>query len=162
MASGDTLCVLTPAMAEPPSTNFATIDTQDNVLVLDFDDTTEESIEFSVFMPKTYGGGGLTVTVGWLCVATTGNAKWDIQLKSITDNVDALGKAFATEQTSGSVAAAGTTLVVSYDDVTFTDGSQMDSIAAGEYFRLKIAFDRAVASVISGDATLVFISIEET
>jgi hypothetical protein len=35
MASGDTLAVFFPAMSEPPSSNYATFDTRNGVLVLD-------------------------------------------------------------------------------------------------------------------------------
>ena len=164
MASGDTLCVFTPAMSEPPSTNFGTLDTRNGVLVLDFDDTTDESTQFPGFMPRRYDGGGLTVTIGWMATtATTGNCIWDIAFKSVSDDADNLDtKAFAAANsvTATTATASGE---VDYAEITFTDGADMDSVAAGEYFRIQINRDANNGSdTLSGDAELVFIEIKET
>ena len=165
MASGDSLCVFTPAMAELPSSNYATFDVRSGVLVLDFDDGTDESAEFAGFMPRHYDGGGLTVTIGWMASsATSGNCDWEVSLKSVSDDADDLDtKAFASA--NGVIAAAASASgEVAYDTVTFTDGADMDSIAAGEYFRLELNRDAndATNDTMTGDAELVFIEIRET
>ena len=164
MASGNSLCLFTPSMAEYPASNFATPDVRNVVLILDFDDTTDENVEFAGFMPRHYDGGGITVTIGWMATtATSGNAIIDVSFKSISaeaDDVDT--KAFAAVN-SVTDAAAGTSGYVMYATITFTDGADMDSVAAGEYFRMKVNRDANNASdTMSGDLELVFVEIKET
>lgn len=164
MASGNSLCVFVPVVSEPPTSNFATFDIRNVVLVLDFDDAVDESVEFAGFMPRHYGGGGITVTIGWMATAAIINdCIWDISFKSISDDADDLdSKAFAAVNSVTDVAPSASG-EVAYAEVTFTDGADMDSIAAGEYFRLKISRDANNASdTLVGDAELVFIEIKET
>lgn len=167
MASGNTLCTFFAQDGEPPSSNYATLDTRAGVPVLDFDDTTDESIEFSGFMPRHYAGGGVTVTIGWMSTDTTITAghqcRWDCHFKSVTDDADDLDtKAFAAAQ-SVSSDEASVSGEVKYITIAFADGAQMDSVLAGEYFRLKINRDANHADDdLTGDAELVFIEIKET
>lgn len=169
MASGNTLCMFFPQDGEPPSSNYATLDTRNAVPVLDFDDTTAEAIVFSGVMPRNYAGGGITVTLGWSATDTTvgpDNVSWNAYCMSVSDDADDLdSKSFAAANNSGSVAEASASGEVAYDTITFTDGADMDSVAAGEYFRLKIERDAAGATAtddLSGDAELVFVEIKET
>lgn len=175
MASGDTLVVFTPQMGVPGDADFATFDTiltasadePDNVIpVLDFDPgATEEYIYFQGVMPRHYGGGGLTVTIGWSSDATTGNVIWSVAFKSVTDDADDLdSKAFAAENDSSADATASAAGEVAYTTVTFTDGADMDSVAAGELFWMEVHRSSADASdtLDSNDAELHFIEIKET
>jgi hypothetical protein len=166
MASGDTLCVFFPQNAEPPSSNYATFDTRNGVLVLDFDDSTTESVEFAGFMPRHYGGGGITCTIGWMFTSSgtpgTDTCDWEISFKSVTDDADDLDtKSFAAANAvlATSASADGE---VAYDTIAFTDGADMDSVAAGEYFRLKVARDATGGTASPGDAELVFVEVKET
>ena len=166
MASGDLLCTFFPAQAEPPASNPATFDTRNGVLVLDFDDATSENVEFAGYMPPHYGGGGVTVTIGWMFSTSgtpgTDTCVWDVAFKSVTDDADDLDtKAFAA---ANSVTATSATAdgEVAYDTITFTDGADMDSVAASEYFRIKVERDAASGTASPGDAELVFVAIKET
>jgi len=164
MSSGDTLVVLTAAQGEPPSTNYATFDTRNNALVLEFDDGTDESIEFGAVMPRHYDGGGVTVTLHWMSEdQTTGNCIWNVAFKSLSDDADDLDtKAFAASQnvTATTASAAGE---LDYAETTHTDGAQMDSVAAGEYFRLQVLRDADNASdTLTNDAQLLSVEIRET
>ena len=166
MASEQTLAVFFPQDGEPPATNYATLDTRNVTLVLDFDDTVDESVEFAGFMPRNYGGGGLTVTVGWMATtATTGTISLDVAFKSVTDDADDLDtKAFATANNVNPTTASATG-EVDYIAVTFTDGADMDSVAAGEYFRMKITRDAdgtTSTDNLSGDMELIFCELKET
>ena len=166
MASGDTLARFAPHSNMPPSANYATFDTRNGYLVLDFDDTTDESALFWGFMPRNYAGGGITVTVGWMATsATTGTVSLDIALMSITDDADDLDtKAFAAANNANPTTASATG-EVDYVTITFTDGADMDSIAAGEAFLLKITRDAngtTSTDNLTGDMELVFIEIKET
>lgn len=166
MASGDTLAVFFPQNSEPPSANFATFDTRNGVLVADYDDTTDESLEFAGFMPRHYAGGGITVTVGWMATtATTGTISLDVGFKSVTDDADDLDtKAFAAVNNANPTTASATG-EVDYVEIAFTDGADMDSVAAGEYFRMIVTRDAngtTSTDDLSGDMELVFIEIRET
>lgn len=175
MASGDSLCFFTPAMGQPGDADFATLDTiltasadepDHAMLVLDFDPgSTEEYIYFPGFMPRHYDGGGITVTIGWSSDATTGNVIWGVAFKSVTDDADDLdSKAFAAPNESSADATASAAGEVAYTTITFTDGADMDSVAAGEYFFLEVHRSSADASdtLDSNDAELHFIEIKET
>lgn len=166
LASGNTLAYFTPHSAELPSANYATFDTRNGVLVLDFDDSTDESADFGGFMPRNYAGGGLTVTVGWMATsATTGTISLDVSFMSVTDDADDLDtKSFAAANNANPTTASATG-EVDYATVTFTDGADMDSIAAGEYFRMRITRDAngtTSTDNLSGDMELVFVEIKET
>ena len=166
MASGDTLCVFFPADGEPPSSNYATLDLRSGVLVLDFDDSTDESMHFAGFMPRHYDGGGITVTVGWMATtATSGTISLDVGFKSVTDDADDLdSKSFAAVNNANPTTASATG-EVDYIAITFTDGADMDSVAAGEYFRMIVTRDAngtTSTDDLSGDMELVFVEIKET
>jgi len=167
MASGDTLVVFTPLQGEPPASNYATYDTRNGVAVLDFDDTTDESIEFAGFMPQHYAGTtGITVTVGWMATTATGDTiSLDVAFKSISDDADDIdSKSFAAANNANPTAASATG-EVDYVAITFTDGADMDSVAAGEYFRMKVTRDAngtTSTDDMSGDMELVFVEIKET
>lgn len=169
MASGDTLVVFTPLQNEPPSTNYATLDLRNGVAVLDFDAATDEEAVFAGFMPRHYDGGGVTVTIGWMATDTTvtpHNCVWQAAFLSVTDDLDDLDtKAFAAFQSTGAVAEPTASGEVGYDTITFTNGAQMDSVAAGEYFRFKVrrdADDTSATDNLTDDAELVFVEIKET
>ncbi len=169
MASGDTLAVFTALQNEPPDANYATLDVRSGAAnaqqhVLDFDDSSDEHAEFGCVMPRAYGGGGITVTIGWMASsATSGDAVWNVAFKSISDDADDLDtKAFAAVNavTATAASAAGE---VDYAEITFTDGADMDSVLAGEYFRLRITRDADNGSdTMTGDAELVLVDIKET
>ena len=164
MASGDTLAIFTPASSEPPASDFATFDIRNVVLVLDFDDSTTESIEFAGFMPRNYDGGGLTVTVGYMMTTATASDTVDLEVsfKSISDDSDDIdSKSFAAANAALSTVAT-VSGEVKYEAITFTDGADMDSIAAGEYFRMKFARDASGGTASPGDLELVFIELKET
>lgn len=167
MASGDTLAFFTALHGEPPASNYATLDTRNAIPVLDFDDTTDESIEFGGFMPAHYAGTtGITVTVGWMATtATSGAISLDVAFKSVSDDLDDLdGKPYAAANNANPTAPSATG-EVDYVNITFTNGADMDSIAAGEYFRMKVTRDAngtTSTDNLTGDMELVFVSIKET
>ena len=166
MSSGDTLLTFTALQNEPPASNYATLDTRNSVPVLDFDDATDETAEFGAVMPRSYAGGGVTVTLGWMFTTSgtpgTDTCAWGVGFKSVTDDADDLDtKAYAAVNsvTATSASADGE---VDYATITFTDGADMDSVAAGEYFRMKVTRDAASGTASPGDAELVFVEIKET
>ena len=166
MATGDTLVVFSPQNNEPPASAFATFDTRNAIAVLDFDDTADESSEFAGVMPRHYVGGGITIKVGYMMTsATSGTVSLDLSLKSISDDVDDLDtKAFATANNANPTVASASG-EVDYVEITFTDGADMDSVEAGEAFRLKFVRDAngtTSTDNATGDLELVSIEIRET
>ena len=167
MASGDTLCVFTAGDGKPPASGTAaTFGVRAGVLYLAFDAAADESIEFAGVMPRSYAGGGVTVTVGWMAAsATSGTISLDVAFMSVKDDADDMDtKAFAAFNNANPTAASASG-EVDYATVTFTNGADMDSVAAGEFFRLKIQRDgdgTTSTDDMTGDMQLVFVEIKET
>lgn len=164
MASGDTLCVFLPQDNLPPATNYATVDLRNGHLVLDFDAATEEAAYFAGVLPRNYVGGGLTVSVRWMATtAITGAVTWGGSIErnhEAGDDLDA--DSFAAEQTANEAAPA-TSGILQYTNLTFTAGVNMDSLAVGESFRLKLARKVLDAGdTMAGDAEVVGVEIKET
>ena len=163
MASGDTLSRFKPQSNEPTASNYATLDTRNSHPVLDFDATTNEDAVFSDVMPQAYGGGGVTVYIHYaMTSATSGDVDWDVAFERIGDqqqDVDADG--FAAANSVDNTTVPATSGLVDIVSVAFTDGADMDSVAAGEGFRLKVTRD-AVSDTAAGHAELRFIEIRET
>ena len=96
--------------------------------------------------------------------ATTGNTQWQISIERWQDDADDLDSdSFSLFNGGGQDAAPSISGEVSYDDITFTDGADMDSLAANEAFRLKIRRDADDANDdMAGDAELVRVIVKET
>jgi len=163
MASGNTLLIFKPQNNQPPSSNAATRDLRNQHPVLDFDDTTNEDAVFAGVMPEHYGGGGLTIEIHYsMSSATSGDVDWDVAFERIGDqqqDIDSDGFAGANSVNNTTVpATSGNVDVVS---VILNDGADMDSIEAGEMFRLKVTRD-AASDTASGDAELHAVHVKET
>lgn len=164
MASGDTLLVFTALNNEPPATNYATFDVRNQHPVLDFDATTNESAVFSAIMPRNYAGTtGVTVYLHYaMSTAESGDVDWDVAFERIGDqqqDIDADG--FTTVQSVDNTTVPATSGLVDIVSVAFTNGAQMDSVAVGEGFRIKVTRD-ATSDTAAGDAELLFVEIKET
>lgn len=164
MASGDTLLIFTPLHNEPPSSDYATLDTRNSHPVLDFNASApNESAIFSAVMPRSYAGGGVTVYTHYaMSMATSGDIDLDVAFERIGDqqlDIDADG--FAAANSVDNTAVPGTSGLVDIASVAFTDGAEMDSVGAGDGFRLKLTRD-AASDTASGDAEVLFVEIKET
>ena len=164
MASGDTLLIFTPLNNEPPATVYATFDTRNSHPVLDFDASTNWSAVFSSVMPQHYAGTtGVTVYLHYaMSSAVADTIDWDVAFELIGDqdlDIDADG--FAAVQSINDVTVPETSGLVDIVSIAFTDGAQMDSVLAGDGFRLKVTRD-AVSDDAAGDAELLFVEIRET
>lgn len=162
MASGNTLLVFTPQCNEPPASNFATLDTRNGHPVLDF--ALNEIGVFSGVMPRHYSGGGITVYLHYAMTSAVANdVKLETYLERIGDqqqDIDADG--FAAAQNTGDITVPGTSGNVDIIPSAHTDGGQMDSIAVGEGFRLKVKRIAVAGTDASGDLELRFIEVKET
>jgi len=102
----ETIWVPSKAMA-PITTNGAAAITlveltsgQPELEVIDFDQTTNESVQFSVAFPKSWDEGTVTFQPIWTTASANGNTvEWDLQGVAI-GNDDAIDVAYGTLQTS--------------------------------------------------------------
>jgi hypothetical protein len=164
MASGDTLCVFTPAMNEPPATAYATPDLRNSHPVLDFDAAADESAVFSGILPRNYAAGGVTVIL-WLTDTNDTNtahaAYFDVAFELMT-GLDLDADSFAAVN-SDHVHPNGTSGIPVSLSIAFTDGADMDSVVAGAMFRLKVTRDADNGSDDwANDAELLAVEIKET
>lgn len=164
MASGDTLVVFHPYNNEPPSANYATLDIRNQHPCLDFNDTTNESAVFSSIMPQHYAGTtGVTVYIHYaMSSAEADTIDWDAAFELIGDqDLDIDGDSFADANSADNTTVPGTSGLVDIVSIAFTDGADMDSVEAGDSFRLKVTRD-ATSDDATGDAELVKVEIRET
>lgn len=163
MASGDTLLIFTPLHNEPPATVFATLDTRNSHPVLDFDADANEDAIFSAVMPQHYSGGGVTVLLHYaMATAVSLTIDWDVAFERIGDQqLDIDADSFAAVNSIDNTTVPGTSGFVDVVSVAFTDGADMDSVAAGELFRLLVRRD-AVSDDATGDAELLAVEVRET
>lgn len=152
-----------------PASNYATQDTRNTHPVLDFDATTDECAYFGGVLSNRYAGGGLTVTLFWSATsATTGGVSWLAAIEAHPDDtLDLDSDSFASNKSSGSVTAASASGELSYDAITFSSGAEMDSLAAGESYRLRVCRNADGATPtetddMTGDAELHKVTIRES
>lgn len=164
MASGDTLLTFHPYNNEPPAANYATLDTRNLHPVLDFDATTNKSAVFSAIMPRNYAGTtGVTVYIHYSMTSAEANTvDWDVAFERIGDQqLDVDGDSFAAVQSVDNTTVPGTTGLVDIVSIAFANGAEMDSIAVGELFRIKINRD-AASDDATDDAELHAVELKET
>lgn len=164
MATGNTLVVFGPNDNEPPTSIYATLDTRNAQPCLDFDGSTDEEAVFTGVLPNHYGGGGLTVELHVrFSSATSGTSRWQADIERGNTDIDS--DSFTGSFQSGACVPNGTSGIETVASIAFTSGAQMDSLAAGEAFRLKIRRDADGTSGtddVTTDAELVAIHIKET
>ena len=168
MASGDTLAIFGPLDGEPPTTAYATLDTITAATgvrpVLDFDGATDETIIFSSVMPSNYAGTTGVTVVAWAATSAgnTANVAFEMAFERVADggNLAAGGSDFAADNTTGAVAGAGENILFDLT-CTFTNGPDMDSVVAGDVYRLKVTRDTGVATN-NDDLQLLAVEVRET
>ena len=164
MAAGDLLIDFFPQCNEPPAANPATPDTRNGHPVLDFDASTDEAAVFTGFMPWHYGAGGITVyaVVSFLSDEETEHTgQLEISFERIGDgqqDLDADGFSAAKDLTVSVPPTKGLTEVGS---VEFNEGTEIDNIAPGELFRVKVQCDTSDSSFL-GDLELLRLVLRET
>ena len=151
-----TYAFFTPLDAQPPASNFATLDTRQDIAVLEFDAGTEESTIFVGIMPEAASlGSGLKVRIHWMAdTATSGDVRWGVQFQRLSDDVDTATFDGVQEGNSTANAASGALSVL---ELTITT---IDSIVAGDAYRLKVYREAADgADTMTGDAQLIAIEV---
>lgn len=154
----------------PPATLFPQLNVfaggsspAERLYVWQFDSGTIEYLDFKVRLSEKYAGGGITLKLGYSSTQTSGAAVWGAALRRVADDAEDLDTSQTydfNDVTSTTASAVGE---VAYASITFTNGSDMDSVAAGEYAILRIRRNASSGSDnLTGDASLHFISGRET
>jgi hypothetical protein len=151
-----TYTVFTPNQNQPPATDFATLDTRNSILVLDFDDGDTESAIFVGVIPEAASlGSGLKIRLHWAATdATSGDCVWDVSLERMNTDIDS--DSFDTIA-SATAAANGTSGILTVTEITLTT---IDSVTAGDGYRLKVTRNGTnVSDTMSDDAELVVVEV---
>jgi hypothetical protein len=137
MASGDTLLGFIALSAEPPAANPATFNLRNEHPLWEFDGGSAEQMVFSAVMPQAYDGGGVSVFL-WVAVdGTGGDLDFDVEFERGTgQDIDA--DSFAAAQSTDGTAVPGTSGVRVQIEIAFADGAEMDSVVAGDPFRIRV------------------------
>jgi hypothetical protein len=161
-----------PYANEPPATIYATLDvrTDGGTPVgarpcLDFDGSADEEAHFTGVMPANYSAAtGVTVKLHVAFTsATSGTANIEVSWERVS-GLDMDSQSFAT-MIDGSAAANGTSGIETVVSIAFTQGAQMDSVVAGDLFRLKVRRDADGTNGtddIASDMELYAIEVVET
>jgi hypothetical protein len=150
--------VFTPLQAQPPATNFATLDTRNNIAVLEFDGgTTDESTTFVGIMPEAASlGSGLKVRIHWMAdTATSGDVRWGVAFERMNTDLDS--DSFDTvAELNGT--ANGTSGIPTVTEITITT---IDSTVAGDAYRLKVYREASDTTndTMSGDAQVIAVEV---
>jgi hypothetical protein len=148
---------------EPPLTGYATFDTRNERPVLDFDDTAQETAIFSGVLPAGYAGGGITVTI-WCAMtsAVAGTLGWDVSIERLQALTDDLGaNSFATAQVVTAITVPATAGILMVMTLNIAHGANMDNLAGGELFRLRLRRNVATDTAV-GDAEVLRVSVVGT
>lgn len=146
----------------PPGSTFAQYDTRaggstpaETYPVADFQDTADEFLDF-VGVLQGYAGGGVTLTIKWSATsATTGDVVWGAAFRRLADDAEDADTSHTYDFNTVTATTASVSGEVDYTTITFTDGADMDSVADGELFILRIARDANNGSdTMTGDAEL--------
>lgn len=168
MASGDPVVKVLQSM--PPATSNAVEGVRaggstpaENTPIWRFADSGQLYMDFLCQL-KGYAGGGITLTLPWMAATATSNAaRWGAAFRRIQDDAEDLDTSQTYDYnyvTDTTASAAGE---VSYPTIAFTDGADMDSVADGELFILRITRTPAdAADTLAQEAQLLAVLGAET
>lgn len=160
MASGEPVVHILDVM--PTATVYATMDSRPGAstpaeasMVLDFDTTTAEYVDYKCVLIG-YDGGGLTFTIPYSAsTATSGVCRWAIGIRRIQDDAEDMDAAHTYDYNAVDDTTASLSGELSYPTLAFTNGADMDSWADGELAIVRLRRDVGSANdTMAGDAEL--------
>jgi hypothetical protein len=161
VASGDTLGKWSALSAELGTGTPGLLDVRNNHPVVAL--TTNDEVNFSDTLSRNYAGGGITVYLHYAMVsATTNKVAFTTSFEDVGTAQDTDSDGFATGVTSADSTVSGTSGVIVIVSVAHTNGAQIDSLAVGEGFRLKVKRVAPVGTDATGDAQLFWVELKET
>lgn len=147
MASGNSLLMWEAQAGVPPATAYAQHDVlagastpAEAVPILAFDSASTEYIDFYGKMPQHYAGGGVTLIFCMGAGTPTGGVTLEAAFRRVESDAEDLDTTahtydFNSLDIATLPSAAGEFI---YQSLTFTNGADMDSVAAGENFILRV------------------------
>lgn len=160
MASGDLLSIPTPSY--PAGTAVPSLgllaggsSPAEAMEVFDFDASTIEYMDFYGRLSDRYASTGITLKFSWRGKAgTSGNVVWQAAIRRL-NSAETFSSSHSYSAQSSTDAVSGTLTRPSETTIAFTDGAQMDSLAAGEPFVLRVWRDATNGSdTLTGDAQM--------
>lgn len=141
LSGGARSLILLARDASFPGTNPAVLATMavSEHQVLDYNDTTAQSVYFARAVPSGYAGEDLTVSIDWhSAAATTGAALWSVEFQRIL-----AGTTLMSSTTFGTLKSVLTTVPAvaatpARSILTFSN-TEANSIASKDYFRIRLA-----------------------
>ena len=162
MSSGDTLCSFVPYDNEPPASDYATLGLRNGHPTLQFDDTTAWAAVFTGVMPQNYSDAtGITVHLTAAALATSGTMGWVLEFERMDAATDLDADSFAGAQTVTAATVPGTSGQPLALNLAIAKGANMDSVVAGDLFRVRIKRDVA-NDTAAGNTELLGVEIRET
>jgi len=171
MSTTDTLFILNPLGGTPPATLFATLDTitetstpNASIVVLDFDGSTDEHMDWWVTVPSHYAGGGFTFSYKYAMDGTDGSAvEMEFRVMKLQDSDDLSSDLLIDGQTE---ATRADTPIATADDLNITltvdlSHANADSPAVGDRIIIRATRDISPATN-TDDLQLVDILVLET
>lgn len=147
----------TPSQNQPPSTGFARFDTRNSILVLDFNDTTNESGTFVGSIPDTANiSNGLNVRINWSALSgTSGSCVWGARFMNLNTDLDI--DSFDVAGFASGVANA-TNGVPTVTQITCTG---INGLTTGSFYRMLVFRNSTdtVNDTMLGDAEINFIEV---
>jgi hypothetical protein len=160
MASGDVVMIV--HQVQPPATSFAvltmraggsTTTPSERIPVWAFDAASDEYLDFYCQLVG-YGGGGLTFRIGSMAAtATTGGALIALAIRALPDDTVDVDTAYDYVPNFNEVRipAASASGELTYDTITFTNGADMDNLATGQAFILRMRRRGSDNTATTGD-----------
>lgn len=167
MPTSKTLAVFDALASRPPAAGYPQLDLRGGTVVLDFDDTADESIDFAGVLPRSYAGSDLEVVITWAATsATTGNVVWQAEFERHPVGDPTHGTHDLDTADFGTPATATAAAPTSAGELARTSvaiaASDVDDPAAGESFRLRISrLGTDSSDTLAGDVELVTIELRE-
>lgn len=148
---------LTPNSTNGPAEGTAETTTNAVMLsTLDFDDTTDESAQILLPMPKSWNEGTISARFRWTSAAASGNVVWGVQAVALSDD-DPVDAAFGAAQTVTDSVTAADDLMTSAETSAVTIGG---TPAEGDLVAFKFFRDADNGSdTMTGDAKLLAVDL---
>jgi hypothetical protein len=166
MASGQTLAIFHPYDNELYPSNGTTsfnapIGFRNQQPYISLPKTSDFFATFSGVMPSWYAGGGITLYIwGVTASLTSGNLTMGLQLERRTTDADA--DSFTTIFETTVTAVSGTSGIPFVVDDNRSNGAEMDSIVAGDPFRLRLArYPLLVNDTVADAFQIIAVEIKE-
>lgn len=156
MASGEQVVQILDVM--PPASSFALPGVwaggstpAERLHIFRFPDAAAAYLDFKCVL-QGYDGGGLTFSIKWgTLTVTTNNCVWQLAIRRLADDAEDIDTSQTYDFNTVTAAAPSASGEPAYDTIAFTSGADMDSLADGEIFILRLFRDPGHASDNLGD-----------